>query len=219
MKRIIDKSWKKLFDKEESLTLLNDITRNLKGEDLLPKQGKIFNAFRHFPLDKLKVVILGQDPYSDTGVADGLAFSSGIPDYIPASLANIYYELELEYGELRTKASLDDWADQGVLLLNTVLTVSPGYANSHRNVGWQDLTDMVLKNLNEVEQPIVFLLWGNQARSKSALLDNPNHLVLESSHPSPLSAPRGFFKNDHFRATDEFLMSRRLEPINWINER
>ena len=164
----------------------------------------------------MKVVILGQDPYHEEGQAHGLAFSTPEGHPIPRSLKNIFKEIESEYGyPIPDSGCLESWAKQGVFLLNTVLTVEEGNANSHSKCGWQTFTDNVIKILNNQKQPIVFLLWGKQAELKKELITNPNHLVLISAHPSPFSARRGFFGSNHFKLANEFLKENNLEEINW----
>ena len=168
------------------------------------------------PIDNVKVVILGQDPYHEEGQAHGLAFSTPEGHSIPRSLKNIFKEIESEYGyPIPDSGCLESWAKQGVFLLNTVLTVEEGNANSHSKCGWQTFTDNVIKILNNQKQPIVFLLWGKQAELKKELITNPNHLVLISAHPSPFSARRGFFGSNHFKLANEFLKENNLEEINW----
>ena len=182
-----------------------------------PDQDKIFRALEMTPLLSVKAVILGQDPYHEPCQACGLAFS--VPDgtAIPPSLRNIYEEISTEYGyKIPNSGSLDHWAEQGVLLLNTVLTVRAHEPNSHAGHGWEIFTDAVLKELHRQDRPIVFLLWGGNARKKASLLDNPAHLVLSTSHPSPLSVYRGFRGCGHFRMCNEFLTSNGLLPIDWM---
>ena len=176
----------------------------------------IFNALKAAPYSKVRVVILGQDPYHEPGQAHGMCFSvrPGVP--LPPSLQNIYKELYSDLGiEPSNSGYLMRWAEQGVLLLNTVLTVRAHQANSHRGKGWEQLTDRVIELLNDREQPMVFMLWGANARSKKALITNPKHLIIESAHPSPLSAHGGFFGSRPFSRCNALLAKNGMEPIDW----
>lgn len=183
---------------------------------IYPPMEDIFNALRHTSYSDVRAVILGQDPYHGAGQAHGMCFSvrKGTPP--PPSLQNIFKEIKAELGyDPPSHGELTAWADSGVLLLNTVLTVREGQANSHRGKGWEKFTDRIIQLLNERQQPIVFLLWGGNARSKAGLITNPNHLVLQCSHPSPLSAYNGFFGCGHFVKANEFLVQHGMQPINW----
>lgn len=183
---------------------------------IFPPADDIFNAFHLTPLKDVKVVILGQDPYHNIGQAHGLSFSVKPGIEAPPSLVNIYNELKEDLGcYVPNNGYLVKWAKQGVLLLNTVLTVRAHQANSHRGIGWEDFTNAVIRILNEQDRPIVFLLWGRPAQNKMSMLNNPNHLILTAPHPSPLSAYRGFFGCKHFSQTNEFLRRHGLEPIDW----
>ena len=183
---------------------------------IYPPYGEIFNAFKLTPLSNVKVVILGQDPYHEEGQAHGLAFSTPEGRPIPRSLKNIFKEINAEYDyPIPQSGCLESWANQGVFLLNTVLTVEDGKANSHSKCGWQTFTDNVIRILNNQDQPIVFLLWGKQAEKKKELITNPNHLVLITSHPSPFSARRGFLGCNHFKLTNEYLAKNNIDEINW----
>ena len=183
---------------------------------VFPDPNDIFNAFPFTPLSKVKAVILGQDPYHNNGQAHGLCFSVKPDVDIPPSLVNIYQELKEDLGcEIPNNGYLKKWADQGVMLLNTVLTVRAHAANSHQGMGWEAFTDAAIKILNEQDRPMVFLLWGRPAQSKKAMLTNPRHLILEAPHPSPLSAYRGFFGCRHFSRTNAYLKDNGLEPIDW----
>lgn len=183
---------------------------------IFPPADDIFNAFHLTPLKDVKVVILGQDPYHNIGQAHGLSFSVKPGVEIPPSLVNIYNELKDDLGcYIPNNGYLVKWARQGVLLLNTVLTVRAHQANSHRGIGWEDFTNAVIRILNEQDRPIVFLLWGRPAQNKMSMLDNPNHLILTAPHPSPLSAYRGFFGCRHFSRTNEFLAEHGIQPIDW----
>ena len=176
----------------------------------------IFYCFKACDIKDLKVVIIGQDPYHNDGQAHGLCFSVKPDVDIPPSLVNIYNELHDDLGcYIPNHGYLKKWADQGVLLLNTVLTVRAHQANSHRGIGWEEFTDAAIRILNEQERPIVFILWGRPAQTKKAMLTNPNHLILEAPHPSPLSAYRGFFGSRPFSQTNNFLKSHGIEPIDW----
>ena len=204
------------FEKEYFLKIKEFIDREYASKTIYPPYDEIFNAFRLTPLSNVKVVILGQDPYHEKGQAHGLAFSTPEGRPIPKSLKNIFKEITAEYGyPLPDSGCLEPWAKQGVFLLNTVLTVEDGNANSHSKCGWQTFTDNVIKVLNTQTQPIVYMLWGKQAEKKKELITNPNHLVLISSHPSPFSARRGFFGCNHFKLANEFLKENKKEEIDW----
>lgn len=184
--------------------------------EVFPPREKIFRSLELTPIDSVKCVILGQDPYHDVGQAHGLAFSVNPGVKIPPSLANIYKEL---HDELETyipdNGFLEKWAKQGVLLLNTVLTVRAHEANSHKGKGWEKFTDSVISEVNKLDHPVVFMLWGKPAQSKKKLLTNPKHLVLETVHPSPLSVYRGFWGCGHFAKCNEFLQANGETPIDW----
>ena len=183
---------------------------------IYPNAEDIFNAFHFTPLSQVKVVILGQDPYHNEGQAHGLCFSVKPQIDIPPSLVNIYQELREDLGcYIPNNGYLEKWARQGVLLLNTVLTVRAHQANSHQGKGWERFTDAVIQAVNAQDRPIVFLLWGRPAQLKRSMLNNPKHLILEAPHPSPLSAYRGFFGCKHFSRTNEFLQKHGLTPIDW----
>lgn len=200
------------FDKEYYLKLREFLKKEYKNKEIYPNMYDIFNALKLTPYKDVKAVILGQDPYHEPGQAHGLAFSvkKGVP--IPPSLVNIYKELHDDIGfKIPNHGYLVEWAQEGVLLLNTVLTVRRAQANSHKDKGWEIFTDNVIKKLNQREEPIVFILWGANARSKKKYITNPNHHILESPHPSPLSAYRGFFGGKFFSRTNSLLE----KPINW----
>lgn len=182
-----------------------------------PPADDIFNAFHFTPLGKVKVLLLGQDPYHNANQAHGLSFSVPLSQKeIPPSLQNIYQELRDDLGcYIPNHGYLKKWADQGVLLLNTVLTVRAHQANSHQGRGWEQFTDAVIQAVNAQDRPIVFFLWGRPAQRKAQMLDNPNHLILKAPHPSPLSAYRGFFGCRHFSQANEFLQARGVEPVDW----
>jgi len=183
---------------------------------IYPNADDIFNAFHFTPLSKVKAVILGQDPYHNVGQAHGLSFSVKPGIDIPPSLVNIYKELHDDLGcYIPNHGHLEKWARQGVLLLNTVLTVRAHQANSHQGRGWEQFTDAVINAINQQDRPIVFILWGRPAQQKKKMLTNKKHLILEAPHPSPLSAYRGFFGSRPFSKTNEFLKSHGIEPIDW----
>ena len=183
---------------------------------IYPEAEDIFNAFHFTPLNDVKVVILGQDPYHNEGQAHGLCFSVKKGVEIPPSLVNIYKELHDDLGcYIPNNGYHEKWARQGVFLLNTVLTVRAHHANSHRGAGWEEFTDSAIRILNEQDRPIVFMLWGKPAQEKKKMLSNPAHLVLEAPHPSPLSAYRGFFGCRHFSKCNNFLEEHGIEPIDW----
>jgi uracil-DNA glycosylase len=176
----------------------------------------IFNALKHTAYSDVKVVILGQDPYHGPNQAHGMCFSVKKGVAVPPSLVNIYKELKEDVGfEIPNHGFLESWADQGVLLMNTVLTVRGGQANSHKGKGWEIFTDQVIRHLNDREQPMVFLLWGAHAKSKRQLITNPNHMILTAAHPSPLSAYNGFYGCRHFSRTNLFLEEQGMKPIDW----
>ncbi len=196
--------------------LYETVKSEYESKQIFPAPEDVFNAFEFTPLSKVKVVILGQDPYHGDGQAHGLCFSVKPDVAVPPSLVNIYQELKEDMNcYVPDNGYLKKWADQGVLLLNTVLTVRAHAANSHRGIGWEEFTNAAIRVLNEQDRPIVYLLWGKPAQSKKTMLKNPKHLILEAPHPSPLSAFRGFFGCKHFSKTNEFLKEHGLEPIDW----
>ena len=204
------------FRKPYYAKLYKTILSEYQTRQIFPASDDIFNAFSFTPLSNVKAVILGQDPYHNDGQAHGLCFSVKPDVEIPPSLVNIYKELQDDLGcYIPNHGYLKKWADQGVLLLNTVLTVRAHQANSHRGIGWEEFTDAAIRILNEQERPIVFILWGRPAQTKKAMLTNPNHLILEAPHPSPLSAYRGFFGSRPFSQTNNFLKEHGIEPIDW----
>ena len=183
---------------------------------VFPEEKNVFNALELTPFESVKVVILGQDPYHGFGQAHGLSFSvqKGIP--LPPSLKNIYKELQEDIGgEFPTEGDLSHWAKQGVLLLNTVLTVEEGNANSHKGMGWERLTNHLIESLNELNHPVIFILWGKPAQDKEKLITNPNHVILKAPHPSPLSAYRGFFGSKPFSRVNDILIQQGQSPIRW----
>lgn len=204
------------FKKDYYLQLRRFLISEYNSRTIYPPMNDIFNALKATSYSDVKAVILGQDPYHGAGQAHGMCFSvkKGTPP--PPSLQNIFKEIQSELGlPIPPHGELTAWAKSGVLLLNTVLTVREGLANSHRGHGWEILTDRIIELLNERETPIVFLLWGGNARAKAKLIDNPKHLVLQCAHPSPLSAHNGFFGCGHFIKANEFLKSSGMEPIDW----
>ena len=202
--------------KDYYLRLREFLKQEYSTHRIYPPMNDIFNALRRTSYSDVKAVILGQDPYHGAGQAHGMCFSvkKGTPP--PPSLQNIFKELKSDLGiDPPDHGELTKWADSGVLLLNTVLTVREGQANSHKGMGWEQFTDRIIELLNQREKPMVFLLWGGNARSKARLITNPNHLVLQCAHPSPLSAYNGFFGCRHFSKTNEFLEQHGIDPINW----
>ena len=216
----IGNDWDEVLQGEFDKPYYQQLRAFLKNEyshyTVYPHMNNIFNAFRYTPYGQVKVVILGQDPYHNEGQAHGLAFSVPKGVETPPSLVNIYKEINAELGlPIPTSGCLLPWARQGVFLLNTVLTVRRGAANSHRGEGWETFTDKVIRHLSNRGQPIVFLLWGNNARSKATLIDQTKHLVLQCPHPSPLSAYAGFFGCGHFVKCNAFLAKNGQTPIDW----
>ncbi|MCQ2148445.1 MAG: uracil-DNA glycosylase [Bacteroidales bacterium] len=216
----IDDSWATLladeFEKPYFQALISFVRSEYSQYRCFPPGNLIFNAFNTTPYDKVKVVLLGQDPYHEPGQAHGLCFSvnDGIP--FPPSLVNIFKEIQTDIGTpVPSSGNLTRWAQQGVLLLNATLTVREHQAGSHQRRGWETFTDSVIRLLSDTRENLVFILWGGYAQSKSYLIDGRKHLVLSSAHPSPLSAYRGFFGNHHFSLTNQYLISKGIEPIKW----
>lgn len=208
----IGAEFKKPYYKE----LYNFVREEYNTKQIFPKADDIFNAFHLTPLSEVKVVILGQDPYHNVGQAHGLSFSVQPGIEIPPSLVNIYKEMYDDIGTyIPDNGCLTKWAEQGVLLLNTVLTVRAHQAASHAGHGWEQFTDAVISAVNREDRPIVFMLWGSPARKKKAMLDNPKHLILEAPHPSPLSVYRGFFGSRPFSKANEFLKKNGVKEIDW----
>jgi len=212
--------WDDILKEEFQKEYYQKIRRILRSEyqkyRIFPDMHDIFNALKYTPFEKVKAVIIGQDPYHEIGQAHGLSFSvqKGIP--LPPSLQNIYKELKSDLGiEPPAHGDLSSWAHEGVLLLNATLTVREGMANSHQSIGWQIFTDNVIRKMNEREKPCVFLLWGSHAIAKRKFIDESRHLVLTSPHPSPLSAYRGFFGCNHFIDANRFLAAKGMSPIDW----
>ena len=209
-------SLKNEFDKEYWKNLSNQIRTLYSKKIIYPKASMMFNALNSTPLNRIKVVILGQDPYHGYGQANGLSFSvnDGIP--IPPSLVNIFKELESDLKIPFPKSgNLQSWANQGVLLLNTVLTVEKDNANSHRGLGWEIFTNKIIEVVSSSAQNVVFILWGNQAQNFEDLIDSSKHLIISSAHPSPLSAHRGFFGSKPFSQTNNFLKKKSIQTIDW----
>lgn len=204
------------FKKPYYKDLYKKVLEEYRSRQIFPNPDDIFNAFHLTPLKDVKVVILGQDPYHNDGQAHGLCFSVKPDVEVPPSLVNIYKELQDDLGcRIQNNGYLVKWAKQGVLMLNTVLTVRAHQANSHRGIGWEQFTDAVIRAVDAQDRPIVFLLWGRPAQMKKSMLHNPKHLILEAPHPSPLSAYRGFFGCKHFSQTNAFLEKNGLAPIDW----
>lgn len=204
------------FKKDYYKQLFEKVNEEYRTRLIFPPANDIFNAFHLTPLKDVKVVILGQDPYHGNNQAHGLCFSVKPEVEIPPSLVNIYKELHDDLGcTIPDHGYLVKWAKQGVLMLNTVLTVRAHQANSHRGIGWEEFTDAAIRVLNTQDRPIVFILWGRPAQMKKAMLNNPKHLILEASHPSPLSSYRGFFGSRPFSKTNQFLEANGVEPIDW----
>lgn len=204
------------FKKPYYKKLFETVNREYQTQQIFPPAEDIFNAFHLTPLKDVKVVIFGQDPYHGEGQAHGLCFSVKPEVEIPPSLVNIYQELHDDLGcRIPSHGYLTKWAEQGVLMLNTVLTVRAHQANSHRGIGWEEFTDAAIQVLNKQDRPIVFILWGRPAQMKKRMLNNPNHLILEAPHPSPLSSYRGFFGSRPFSKTNEFLKEHGVQEIDW----
>lgn len=217
---MIGNDWDKLleeeFKKDYFIKLMNGVREEYKKKIIFPRKDQVFNAFRYTPYKNVKVVILGQDPYHGVGEAEGLSFSVPLNIRKPPSLVNIFKELHDDLGcSIPNHGSLHSWAREGVLLLNAVLTVVKDQAASHQGMGWEIFTDNVIKIINEKNEPVVFILWGRYARSKKKLITNPKHFIIESAHPSPLSAYNGFFGSRPFSKTNNYLISCGIKPINW----
>lgn len=204
------------FEKEYYLKLREFLISEYKSQKVYPPMGDIFNALKYSSYGNTKVVIIGQDPYHQEGQAHGLCFSVNKGVKIPPSLVNIYKELHDDLGiEIPSHGYLESWAKQGVLLLNATLTVRDSKPMSHKGKGWEIFTDNVIKLLNDREKPMVFILWGNNARTKESLITNPNHMIIEGAHPSPLSAYNGFFGGKYFSRANRFLEAVGINPIDW----
>lgn len=216
---MINKNWdivlKEEFEKDYFRNLGVFVKNEYKIKTIYPEYKNIFNALRYTDYDQVKVVILGQDPYHGEHEAHGLSFSVREGVKMPPSLLNIFKELYNDLGIKRTKTDLTDWACEGVLLLNSIMTVVKDTPLSHKGKGWETFTDTVIEKLGQRENPMVFILWGSYARSKKELIKNKNHLILESVHPSPLSANRGFFGSKPFSKTNNFLKENNMDEIHW----
>ena len=218
----IEQSWKEVLASEFSKEYFHTLTEFVKNEYqhalVYPPPKDIFHAFELTPFNKVKVVILGQDPYHGKGQANGLCFAVGKKVTLPPSLQNIFKEIENDLGQpLKNRSGdLERWATQGVLLLNATLTVRAGSAGSHQSRGWEEFTDAVIRALSERREHLIFMLWGNYAKQKGAYIDRGRHLVLESAHPSPYAAQSGFFGNKHFSRANAYLKEHSLTPINWL---
>lgn len=216
----IGNRWDEILKNEFESEYYKNIRAFLKQEYsnhiIYPDMNDIFNSLKYADYDKIKVVIIGQDPYHEEGQAHGLSFSVKPGIAIPPSLQNIYKELQSDLGcYIPNNGYLEKWAKQGVLLLNNVLTVRAHQANSHKTCGWETFTDSIIKALNEREKPIIFLIWGSCAKQKETYITNKNHYILKAPHPSPLSAYRGFFGCKHFSKANEILIANNEEPIDW----
>ena len=210
-----DKILEEEFNKKYYIKLKENLNEIRKIDTVYPKEEDVFNAFKFTKFENIKVVILGQDPYHQKGQAHGLAFSS-LDDKVPKSLQNIKKELESDLNiKLSGSSNLTTWAEQGVLLLNTILTVSEGKPLSHKNIGWEIFTLNIFKKVCAIDKPIVFILWGNHAKSYKKYITNQKHLIIESPHPSPLSSYRGFFGSRPFSKTNNFLQNNKIRPINF----
>ena len=218
--QILRNKWHKLlkdeFEKEYYLKIINFLNKEYESLTIYPNKNDVFNALQYTDYSDVKVVILGQDPYHGPNQAHGLSFSVKPNVALPPSLKNIYKELQTDIGcTIPSSGYLKKWADQGVLLLNTVLTVRSGQANSHKNIGWEHFTNRVIELLNERDEGIVFILWGKNSQAKLNLITNSNHFVIKSAHPSPLSAHNGFWGSKPFSKTNNILTSIGKAPIDW----
>ena len=216
----LDPSWKEKlkdeFEKPYFKELIEFVKSEYKTKTVYPPGPYIFRALNECTFDKVKVVIIGQDPYHTPGVAMGLAFGAADGQRVPPSLQNIYKEIHAEFGTpIPASPNLDRWAKQGVLLLNATLTVRKGEAGSHQKKGWEVFTDAIIKKISDEKDNVVFLLWGSYAQNKGEIIDENKHLILKSAHPSPFSADRGFFGNNHFKDANEFLKQNGEKEIEW----
>jgi len=213
----LEKNWRHIIGGEFDYVAMERFLQREKanGQTIYPKDEEIFNALNLTPYEKVKVVIIGQDPYHGAGQANGLCFSVRKHIDIPPSLKNIYKEIKAEYGEMPPHGDLTGWAKQGVLLLNATLTVREASAGSHRGKGWEKFTDAIIRAVNGKPERVVFLLWGRSASKKGALIDPKKHRVLETSHPSPLSARLGFRGCGHFKTANDYLIKCGLKPVEW----
>jgi uracil-DNA glycosylase len=220
MKVSIEESWEEVLSEEFSKLYFKELVAFIKDEynstTVYPPGKLIFNAFKHCPFDKVKVVILGQDPYHGPGQANGLAFSVADGITKPPSLQNIFKEVKTDVGNpIPDSGNLERWADQGVLLLNATLTVRAHAAGSHQKKGWEEFTDAVIQKLSEQKEHLVFMLWGAYAQKKGAIIDTKKHLILKAAHPSPFAADKGFFGQHHFSQANSYLKKHGETPIEW----
>ncbi|KAA1039366.1 uracil-DNA glycosylase [Macrococcus equipercicus] len=215
-------NWETIFkdikDKHDFTTMDDFLENAYAVKTVYPARKNIYNAFKYTPFDQVKVVILGQDPYHGPNQAHGLAFSVKNGTKIPPSLRNMYKELEADIGCTRITGELTGWAEEGVLLLNTVMTVEDGAAHSHKGIGWETFTNEVIQAVSDYKAHIVFILWGKPAQSKRPLIDETKHHVITSVHPSPLSASRGFFGSKPYSRTNDYLKAHNIPPIDWCKE-
>lgn len=216
----IEESWQNVLQEEFEKPYFTQLVSFVKDEyttqKVYPAGNQIFNAFEKCTFDKVKVVILGQDPYHGPNQANGLAFSVSEKVRIPPSLLNVFKEIKNDLGkEMPSSGNLERWAEQGVLLLNATLTVQAGKAGSHQKKGWEEFTDAVVQKVNELKEHVVFMLWGAYAQKKGAFIDEEKHLVLKAAHPSPFAADRGFFGSRHFSKANKYLEEHGKEPIEW----
>tara|TARA_B100001287_G_scaffold275587_1_gene283652 strand:- start:22088 stop:22780 length:693 start_codon:yes stop_codon:yes gene_type:complete len=220
LKQLLDSQWSNVlneeFDKKYFKNLAEGIDRSNKLNLLCPKINQVFRCYNNLSLNKIKIVIVGQDPYHGKRQANGYAFAVNEQMKVPPSLKNIYKEIEMDLKlEIKTKPNLKSFTNQGVFLLNSSLSVEQGKPNSHQKLGWNNFTDKTLKIISKERKHIVFFLWGEQAKNKEFLIDQKKHLILKSSHPSPLSAYRGFFGAKHFSKANNYLVKNKIKPINW----
>ena len=216
---MFNNSWDKILEEEMNKEYFLNIKKFIKEErtkkTIFPSKEDLFKAFKLTEFDKIKVVIIGQDPYHGENEAMGLCFSVRKGITMPPSLRNIFKELEDDLGIKRTDTDLTDWANQGIFLLNTVLTVEKDKANSHKDIGWQEFTDFVIKEINDKKDNVIFVLWGGQAQKKKSLITNKSHYIIESAHPSPLSVYRGFFGSKPFSKINNYLKSKGIQEIRF----
>ena len=216
---MFNNSWDKILEEEMNKEYFLSIKKFIKEErtkkTIFPSKEDLFKAFKLTEFNKIKVVIIGQDPYHGENEAMGLCFSVRKGITMPPSLRNIFKELEDDLGIKRTNTDLTDWANQGIFLLNTVLTVEKDKANSHKDIGWQEFTDFVIKEINDKKDNVIFVLWGGQAQKKKSLITNKSHYIIESAHPSPLSVYRGFFGSKPFSKINNYLKSKGIQEIRF----
>lgn len=213
-----DTIFKRIKEKHDFTEMDSFLEEAYETKEIYPARENIYNAFKYTPFDRVKAVILGQDPYHGPDQAHGLAFSVKNGTKLPPSLRNMYKELEEDIGCVRHTGELTGWAEEGVLLLNTVMTVEKGQANSHRGIGWEIFTNEVIQAVSDEKEHVVFILWGKPAQSKLPLIDTTKHHIITSVHPSPLSAFRGFFGSKPYSQTNNYLLAHGLDPINWCKE-